>query len=182
MHDLYLDIQDTLNVNTIRVLDDSIYFQDAPFENAIIEITPPTYTCPTLALRVQKGFNIIFNSSNLRIVPVGATRSPLPDGKYVIKYSVSPNQSVFVEYIYFRNLRQIDSYKSILSDLYTNRSKIPPKKFKELRMELFLLKQFIDSERAMAEENFMIDEALAVYKECDNQIDIMKNKILLCQS
>ena len=102
MHVLYLDIIQTINLATLRVNDVSVYAEDAPISNAIIEITPPTYTFPSLALRVNRGFSTVFNSSNLRIAPAtGGVKSPLPDGNYFIRYSVAPNQSVYVAYNYF---------------------------------------------------------------------------------
>lgn len=183
MHDLYLDIQNTVNLATLRVTDSSVYFENAPYENGIIEITPPTYNSPTLALRVQKSFNIIFNSSNLKIAPsLGGVKSDLPDGNYYIKYSVAPNQTVYVAYNFFRNSKQLKSYGEILCSLKLSKSSISNRHYTELRKDILYLKQDIDAAKYLAENKYMTKEALEMYKENDNQISQIKNKILWLQN
>ena len=178
MHDLYLDIKDTINLATMRVDDISVYFSNAPKENCILEVTPPTHTYPTLALRFEPGFSVVLNSSNLRIAPVsGGVKSDLPDGNYFIKYSVAPNQSVYVAYNYFRNLKQLKSYGELLCSMRLNKCNIPTRDFYELRKEILILKQDIDGAKFLAENKFMLKEALAVYNDNDKQLDLIKKKV-----
>lgn len=182
MHDLYLDIKDTINEATFRVDDISIYIENAPFENPIIEVTPPTYDYPTLALRPTKNFSIVFNSSNLRIVPAtGGVKSPLPDGNYYIKYSVAPNTSVWVAYNYFRNFKQVSSFKDLLCSIKNSKKDIPTRTYVELRKQIILLHQDIVASKYQAENNFEVAQALEMYKENDNQIDLLKKQILWYQ-
>ena len=178
MHDLYLDILPTVNLATFRVNDVSSYSENAPYENGVVEITPPTYNAPTLALRVNKGWSVVFNSSNLRIAPAtGGVKSALPDGNYYIKFSVAPNQSVYVAYNYFRNNKQLASYGELITLLNTNKPNISTRDYAEFRKNILTLKQEIDAAKYLAENKFMQDEALLVYAENDKQIELIKNKI-----
>lgn len=100
---LDLNIIDTHNFKTIGIADVSIYNNDIAVENVLIEITPPGFKNSVSPFFMAKGLNI-YNSNN-----VGLTKSSceeelidLPDGLWKIKYSICPNDKLFIEKIYLK--------------------------------------------------------------------------------
>jgi hypothetical protein len=77
----------TYNTLTLGVADASTY--PAPPTAPTIEFTIPGVLAPLSLPFVPNDFNI-FNSTSLGLTVVGADLRPLPDGVWIIKYSVSP--------------------------------------------------------------------------------------------
>ena len=97
MADLKLDIAviPTYNVLTLGVMDTSVYPDDPPIvNNPTIEITVPNFGVATLPF-VVSSYNS-FNSTDLTITTAG-NETPLPDGIYRLKYSITPAYLNFVE-------------------------------------------------------------------------------------
>ena len=122
-HRLSLEIPETLNPYILRIDDTSVYSTDIPVD------------CPTL-LVTAPGFN--YSSENFPIVQeldggikvpyrailtgkeLGLQRAEdnqlciLPDGVYAIRYSVSPNDQVYVEYNHLRVTNLRNKYDKML--------------------------------------------------------------------
>ena len=80
----------TYNTLTLGVADASTYPTDPPVVTApTIEFTIPGVLAPVSLPFVPNDFNI-FNSTSLGLTAVGADLAPLPDGVWVITYSVAP--------------------------------------------------------------------------------------------
>lgn len=85
----------TYNVNTMNIIDASVYPTDPPVVSSpTIEITVPGFNVVTIPFDVNN-FNI-FTSSNLGISEEGVI-NPLPDGIYHLRYSIAPAYENFVE-------------------------------------------------------------------------------------
>jgi hypothetical protein len=83
----------TYNVNTLCIVDASVYPTDPPAViSPTIEITPPGFSLAVLPFTIDS-FNI-FTSVNLGI---SDETQPLPDGIYHLKYSIAPAYENFVE-------------------------------------------------------------------------------------
>ena len=103
-HQLMLDIPKTNNVKILRVCDVSLYGQGLAADCATLHITSPGFTLP-VAIDVLPNFNLVLNACTLGMLPTGACGSSapaIPDGIYHIRYSVSPNDKVYVEYDHLR--------------------------------------------------------------------------------
>lgn len=84
----------TYNTLTLGVVDASTY--DVPSPSApTIEISVPGFGKVTLPF-VPNDFNI-FNSTSLGLTELGDPLTPLPDGVYTLRYSISPAYINFVE-------------------------------------------------------------------------------------
>ena len=98
--------------------DRSIYNPKAEIKNCEIEIIRPGYNKANL-YKVNPFFNLILNSNLLNITNVKKEEDlvDIPDGIYNIKYSICPNEQLFVEYNYFRisniYLKYIDKFCAI---------------------------------------------------------------------
>lgn len=108
---LSLDVLDTKSLKTFRVADSSWYNKKIKIECATLEITPPG-VADAVIFNVTKNFSTVFNSSNLKLkrARVYSDLQPLPDGIYKIKYSIRPNEDLWVEYDYMRNDSLLHSY------------------------------------------------------------------------
>lgn len=84
----------TFNTTTLGVADTSVYTITTVAPT--IEIVIPTINTVSLPF-TPNDFNI-FNSTSLGITAVGATLTPLPDGVYFIKYTISPALTYHVEH------------------------------------------------------------------------------------
>lgn len=137
--ELYLEFPDTGNVKTFRVTDGSNYNHKIKVECPILEITPPGYSS-AVSFNVVQGFSTVLNSSNLNISKVKAYSKlqPLPDGVYKIKYSIKPNESLWIEYNYLRINKFVKDYNTELCALKLqacepdNEVKLQLKKLREI--------------------------------------------------
>lgn len=157
--------------NDCRILtlcDASSYNPDLTVSNALLEITPPGFSC-SVFFEVKPKFQIVLNSSNLKIVPA-KTQSQLvclPDGIYNIKYSIAPNDKQYVEYDFLRNVSQMNNWYKAISKLYHRRNAISKKDFEEKRHELIWIKELIDVAKYKAEECGEAQEAIELYNEAN---------------
>jgi hypothetical protein len=127
-HVLSLEVIETLNPCILRIDDTSVY-ADSPEENCpglpvtcpILNITPPgfNYSIEIGQDDIQSRFrvNLTACALDLQTESCGTEYRPLPDGIYIIKYSVSPNDQVFVEYNHLRTTQLRNKYEKVLCDL-----------------------------------------------------------------
>jgi hypothetical protein len=85
----------TFNVMTLGIADASVYPTSPPVVAPTIEITVPGFA--TVSLPFNTNDFTVYTSSTLGITDVGDTDLPLPDGVYLLKYSVTPAYINFVE-------------------------------------------------------------------------------------
>lgn len=101
-HILSVDVVPTQDVNILHLFDTSRYADGLGKNCATLEVTIPGFT-DIRVIETNPFFNIAFDSISLQISAANATeRSALPDGLYKIRYSVSPNDSVYTEQYYLR--------------------------------------------------------------------------------
>jgi hypothetical protein len=95
---------------------------------------------------MESQFNLILNACTLGLQSsgCGTTSERLPDGIYVIRYSVSPNDRVYVEYHYLRVCQTLNKYFHELCELELSACE-PEADVKEDLAELRLIKSFIDA-------------------------------------
>jgi hypothetical protein len=74
----------------------------------------------------------------------------IPDGIYIIKYSVSPNDQVYVEYNHMRVTQAMNKYYKILCEVDANACE-PPLKVKQRLEELRLIKMYLEAAKSKVE-------------------------------
>lgn len=150
-HQLSLELPDTNNIKVLRLFDTSLYAEDLAVDCGTLRITSPGFNLP-VAIEILKGFNIVLNACSLGLQRTNCQEAsqPLPDGIYVINYSVSPNTSVFVEYNHLRTTQTTNKYFNLLCDLEMSACE-PDADVKEKLEELRLIKSFIDAAKAKVE-------------------------------
>lgn len=165
---LSLDVQDTTNTKTLRIVDNSDYNDKIEIKDAYLEIIPPGFD-QVKSFKVKPGFSELLNASILGILPAKTYKAlaDLPDGLYQIKYSVPPTDKLQVEYYYFRTLKLQQKYFNLMCQLYKNRKNFLVAQFSERRQELIWIKILIDTAKFAAEDRHDPDLALQFYNEAN---------------
>lgn len=115
-HSLSLDIPTTLNECILPVMDTSIYADKVPVECAYLDVVPPGFNYAA-RIEVEQNFCLInLTACDLQIQTRGCdvVYDTIPDGVYVIKYSVAPNEYVFVEYNHLRITNALKKLEKVL--------------------------------------------------------------------
>jgi hypothetical protein len=160
-HQLSLEVPDTNNCSVFRVVDTSIYDEHVPVTCPKLEITAPGYNVPiTIDVVLSEdpvthapiNFSYILNGCTLGIQTsgCGTISERLPDGIYTLRYSVSPNDKVFVQYHYLRVCMTVNKYYNELCKLELAACE-PAPDVKDALDELRLIKSFIDAAKAKVE-------------------------------
>ena len=169
-HVLSLEVPQVMNECIFKILDTSVY-QTA---NPAIPVV-----CPTLNITVpgfgysnqidatnfyNDGF-ITLTACDLGLQSNGCDTSEyanLPDGVYIIKYSVSPNEFVFVEYNHLRITQALNKYYNILCELDVADCD-PPAHVEEKLKKLRAIKTFLDAAKAKVEFCHEPDKGMRIY-------------------
>ncbi len=177
MHVLDIDIDDNLNPRAFKIMDNSSWDAAIRINNALIEVTPPSYKYQSI-FKVKKDFSLILNANNLHLNSGGISPLPsIPDGDYNIKFSVDPNLKLCVEYTYFRNVKQLNKYFCLLTTLLKDRIKLTNKEYTRKKNALLWYKELIDGAKYLAEDRDDICSAKVIYNEVN---DLLNNFSTCC--
>jgi hypothetical protein len=170
-HQLSLDIPETSSCNLFRVIDSSIYSDLLDVTCLSLLIKVPGFNEYT-SITVVPAFNLTLNACSLGIQTsdCGTTSLKLPDGIYNVKYSVSPNDKVFVEYNYLRVCQILSRYYDQLCKLEMAACE-PPADVKADLDELRLIKSFIDAAKVKVEVCNSPDEGMDLLNYAQKRLD-----------
>jgi len=117
-HILSLEIPTVSNCDLLCIKDTSQYSKDLAVDCEELLITLPGYSVPVL-VKVDKSFDMCLTACTLALqtTDCGTKQANIPDGIYIIKYSVSPNSKVYVEYNHLRVTKLLTTYYEVLCDL-----------------------------------------------------------------
>lgn len=180
-HQLSLEVPDTNNCSVFRVIDTSIYDEHLDVTCARLEITSPGFNEPVIIDVVTgtpaSNFNYILNACTLGIQSsgCGAFSERLPDGIYTIRYSVSPNDKVYVEYHYLRVCMVTNKYFSELCKLELAACE-PEADVKEQLNELRIIKSFIDAAKAKVEQCDDLQEGMELLVYAQDRLNKFSNR------
>jgi len=150
-HQLSLELPDTNNIKVLRIFDTSIYADGVGQDCGVLSITSPGFNLP-VNIEMLPGFNTTLTACTLGLQKTGCSEAvqPLPDGIYVINYSMSPNSIVQVEYNHLRVTQTVNRYYNLMCELEMGACE-PDADIKEKLIELRLIKSFIDAAKAKVE-------------------------------
>ena len=170
-HQLSLEVPDTNNCSVFRIVDTSIYDEHVPVTCTELLITSPGYNQPVVINPIQ-GFNLILNGCTLGIQTggCGTVSEVIPDGIYTIRYSISPNDKVFVEYNYLRITAAVNKYYNIYCNVNLSGCEpLQPERDKLTRLRL--LRSMLDGAKAKVEFCHNNDQGMAIYNYALAQLD-----------
>jgi hypothetical protein len=128
-----------------------------------LNVTVPGYGYSN-QIDVVAGFSAILTACDLQLQTnqCGQQYAPLPDGLYIIKYSVSPNDIVYVEYNHLRITNALNRYNKALCSLDLAACD-PPAKIKEKLEKLRLIKMYLDAAKAKVEFCLEAQQGMTLY-------------------
>lgn len=150
-HILSLEVPTVLNTCIMSILDTSVYSSIMPVTCPTLNVTVPGFNFST-QLTIIPGDNTILTACDLQLQTQGCgdTLSDLPDGVYAIKYSVSPNDQLYVEYNHLRISKALNTYNSILCNLDLAACEAPAA-IKQKLEKLKMAKMYLDAAKAKVE-------------------------------
>lgn len=166
-HVLSLESPDTLNACILRVIDTSIYDKMIPIKCLLLEVTLPGFTRPVqfTEANILPGFSLNLTACDLEIQTssCGTSFVDLPDGIYILKYSVSPNEIVYVEYNHLRITKALKRIQSILCDLDIGTCE-PPTTIMTKINQLTLIRTYLDAAKAKVEFCHEPEQGMELYR------------------
>lgn len=178
-HQLFLDIPDTANPKILRVIDSSIYSDVVPYSCGVLQVVTPGASS-AIEFSVNQNFSLILKTFDLGLQKPGGDAQDLPDGNYRLRYSISPNDKVFVEYNYFRVTRLYEKYAKQLCEFDICASE-PNADKKKLLSELQSIKQYMEAAKIKAEYCNDLKAAQELYDYAQKRLDKVGNN-LCCTS
>ena len=169
-HVLSLEVPTISNACIMTVMDTSVYSDMIPIICPTLNITVPGFSSSAEisvtpdCVACTNGFMLTLTACdlNLQFVDCGTTYVDIPDGVYVIRYSVSPNDIVYVEYNHLRITKALDLYNKVLCTLDVAACD-PPVKVKERLQELRMIKMYLDAAKAKVEYCGEPDKGMTIY-------------------
>jgi len=150
-HILSLEVPTVMNPCILKIFDTSVYSELIPV------------TCPTLNITVPGfGYSVQLDTTanfvdtitacdlGLQTTDCGTVNVDIPDGVYIIKYSVSPNETVYVEYNHMRITQALNKYYNVLCDVDAAACD-PPFKIKQRLEELRLIFMYLQAAKGKVE-------------------------------
>lgn len=171
-HTLSLEIPDTLNECIMCVMDTSVYADKPPIECPYLDILSPGFTC-AVRLDVTPDFcklNLTACDLGLQTDNCGTVFNIIPDGIYVIKYSIAPNEFVFVEYNHLRTTEALNKVNKALCALDVAACD-PLPEIKEKLRELRLIEMLLKAAKAKVEFCHIPGQGMDLYEYAVKRLD-----------
>ncbi len=151
-HLLSLDIPDTSNCCILRIVDTSVYNSDITLKCGQLQVMAPGFATGQFIDNIYPNFTVNLTACDLKIqtIKCGTDFNSLPDGIYVVKWSVSPNDMVYVEYDHLRITAALTKLNKLYCDLdlgacepsVSNKAKLA--KLTEIREDLYAAKAKVE--------------------------------------
>lgn len=150
-HILSLEIPKVANCNILSIKDTSKYSSLIPIDCPELLITVPGYNAPVL-IEPAANFDLNLNACDLNVQTsqCGTEMVSIPDGVYIVKYSVSPNDKVYVEYNTLRICNIMCEYHEVLCHIDIHPCE-PDVDKKDLIDEMHFIRTLIDAAVAHVE-------------------------------
>lgn len=166
-HVLSLEVPDTLNKCILRVIDTSIYNPLTTPTCQLLQVTLPGFNEPVNFddSVIQPGFSLNLTACDLGLQKnqCGTVYNDLQDGLYIIKYSVSPNALVFVEYNHLRITCALNNVQAIYCELDLSDCD-PPEKVKQRLNQIRLIQQYLYAAKAQVEYCHQPTKGMDLYR------------------
>lgn len=169
-HILSLDITETNNISVLRIADTSQY-ADFPATCGVLQIKVPGFN-HTQDIDILPNFNLVLNACTLGIQTTGCNEhlAYLPDGIYQIKYSVSPNDQVYVEYAHLRTTATMNKYYGLLCDIELAACE-PDAEVKDQLQKLRLVRSYVEAAKAQVEYCHDLEKGIELLKYAQSQLN-----------
>lgn len=170
-HTLALDIPETACENIIRIWDASVYGAGLAVDCPRLDIYLPGFALPIYYIpdstaippkTLNPGFVKNFSTADLGITANDQPAGVFPDGLYTIKYSVSPNETVFVECYHLRTTHLVNTYYREICKVQLQACEPTAEQHQKLH-DLRYIKMYVDAAKAKAEYCNSPKQAVEMY-------------------
>lgn len=164
-HVLSLEVPDTLNKSIIRLADTSVYSSSVALECPLLQIAVPGFNTSIAIPNVEPEFcNLVLTACDLGLqnTECGTTYGELPDGIYIIKWSVSPNDVVYVEYNHLRITQALVMIRNAYCNLDLGVCDPPADKKKKLE-DLQFIQSLFEAAKSYVEYCHTPDKGMQLY-------------------
>jgi len=150
-HILSLEVPTVMNPCILKIFDTSVYSNLLPVTCPTLNITVPGFGY-SIQLDTTQDFVDTITACDLQLQTTDCrtVNVDIPDGIYIIKYSVSPNEIVYVEYNHLRITQALNKYYNVLCDVDANACD-PPLKIKQRLEELRLIYMYLQAAKGKVE-------------------------------
>lgn len=165
-HILQLDVPPTSNEGVFLIDDISIYDSILPATCLNLQILPPGFNVPSQIEGMSTGFRLVLNACTLGILSSSncATSCPvLPDGVYHIRYSVSPNDQVYVEYDVLRTTVALNRLNTVLCNAEI-KCCIPDQEAQYIIDQCTLIRNFLLTAKLLVENKHLVADGISMYR------------------
>lgn len=181
-HILSLEVLPTTNQGIFRLDDTSIYASDLPVSCPNIQILPPGYKVPASIDPLASGFRLVLNACTIGIS--GATDCSqmlpnLPDGMYHIRYSVSPNDKVYVTYQHLRTVKAMNRLNDLRCAVNLQCC-LPDQETIYLLQQFDLIEGFLKSAKVTVENCHKFDDGVNQLRYANQLMDKMSTTKPFC--
>jgi len=165
-HILSLNIPDVSNEGIFVIEDLSVYTSLLSIQCPELQILPPGYSVPSVVDGFLPGFRLVLNACTMGIMTAAncATSCPaLPDGIWNIRYSVSPNAVVYVEYNYMRTTHAM----IMLMELYCSvgmKPCLPDQETIYQVQQLDLIRDYLVTAKGLVEQENKPKDGMDLYR------------------
>lgn len=170
--DIY--IEKILNPKLLIVKDASYYNSDVAVTNAKLDLQYPNSN-EYVNIPVGKNFSYIINSNTIGLTNVTNSEalSDLPDGLWTIKYSICPNDELYVEYTFLRNVKQLIKYHNLFCQIEVDRCN--KKQYLEDLKKIREIKDLIDAAQYLANDCGKYEKSIELYDYADSLLNEFTN-------
>lgn len=171
-HVLSLEAPDTLNKCILLVTDTSVYNDQAAVTCPRLQVTVPGFTTAVDIPNPTPGFAYKLTACDLELQSenCGTTFANLTDGIYILKYSVSPNDQVYVEYNHLRITDALNRIQLIYCDLDIPNC-APPEKVKKRMDEVKEIREYLYAAKAKVETCLEPKAGMDIYRYAIKLLD-----------
>jgi hypothetical protein len=170
-HVLSLEVPTVMNPCILSINDTSIYSTLVPVTCETLNVTVPGFSYSN-QIDVTAGFTQILTGCDLQLQTTncGTSYVNLPDGIYIIKYSVSPNDVVYVEYNHLRITNALIRYNKALCNLDLAACE-PTVKVQQRMEKLRVIKMYLDAAKAKVEYCLEPQNGMSIYNYAIKLLD-----------
>ena len=156
----------------LRLVDTSVYNQMIKLTCPQLLVTYPGFSTSHLIVGVQPNYILNLTACDLGVQKsnCGASFVTLQDGIYVIRWSVSPNDVVYVEYNHLRITGALKRIDGILCDLDLRGCEPTPDNNEKLN-KLCKLSMQLKAAKAMVETCHKPKQGMDIYNHVVKQLD-----------
>lgn len=172
-HQLSLNIPEILNDCILSVQDTSIYAEKLEIDCEALQVTVPGFTTSVNFEDLESGFpNMILTACSLGLQTTECSTNPasLPDGIYVLRYSVAPNDIVYVEYNHLRRTSALKKLQGLLCDLDLSDCE-PSDDLKKQMKEIDMIRIYLDAAKAEVEVCHNPEKGMSLFNYALNRLD-----------